>query len=410
MSRVRLGDYANAAGEDAVDRLRKLAEPLRGARVLNVNSTAFGGGVAELLHTQVGMMRDLGIEADWQLLQGSDDFFAVTKAVHNGMQGMDVEWTEEMRRTYMDCVRKNSLELDTTYDYYFIHDPQPCALLAILEEAGTATRPGGRWIWRCHIDTSAPKHDVWDFFTPFVNRYDAAVFTMKDYAGDGIDGPQTAFIPPTIDPLSMKNVAFDPATSAAVLRQYGVDQERPIATQVSRFDPWKDPNGVVDAYRLARQEIPELQLLMVGSMASDDPEGAEFLEATRRHAGDDPDVHLLTNLDQVGSLEVNAFQRSSSVILQKSIREGFGLTVSEGMWKQKPVIGGNVGGIRLQIEDGSSGFLVDSVEQCAQRMVELLGDGDLSRGMGRAAAERVRENFLSLREVEDYCRLMASLA
>jgi trehalose synthase len=404
--RISLAEYAEDAGEDAVERLIEIARPLKGLRMLQINSTAFGGGVSELLQTQIGLLQDLGIDVTWQLLQGTDDFFAVTKAVHNGMQGAEVEWTSAMRDTYLERVRANAAEIEDGHDVYWIHDPQPAALLPIVEEQG---RRKGRWIWRCHIDTSAPKREVWDFFVPFVNCYDAAVFTMADYVGPGINGPVLAFITPTIDPLSMKNVYVDPDTSSAVLRHYGIDRQRPIILQVSRFDPWKDPLGVIDAYRSVKPDFPDAQLVLVGSMAHDDPEGWEFLRMTRDHAQGDTDVHLLTNLEQVGNLEVNAFQRTSTIVLQKSIREGFGLTVSEGMWKRKPVIGGRVGGITLQIEDGVSGFLVDNPEQCAERIADLLADPSLRHSIGDAAHDRVRERFLTLRELEDYLRLISGL-
>lgn len=406
VSPVPLKDYAATAGEEAVERLIAAAEPLRGARVLHINSTAFGGGVAELLQTQLGLLKDLGIDSAWQLIRGTDDFFGVTKAVHNAMQGGSVDWTEEMQRTYSACVLDNANDLGDSADFFFIHDPQPCALLSVLEDQG---RRRGKWLWRCHIDTSTPNLQVWDFYAPFINRYDAAIFTMEQYRGPGIDGPVVAYITPTIDPLSMKNTYFDPDTAAAVLRNYGIDRRRPMMLQVSRFDPWKDPLGVIDAYRMVKKDHPEVQLVMVGSMAHDDPEGWDYLASTQEHAGSDKDIHLLTNLEQVGNLEVNAFQRSATVVIQKSIREGFGLTVSEGMWKKKPVVGGNTGGITLQIADGETGFLVDSVEECAARTSQLLADPALRHRMGKAGKERVRDNFLSLRELEDYLLLMASL-
>ncbi len=401
-----LDDYVGAAGEEAVERLREAARPLAGARVLQVNSTAYGGGVAELLHTQLPLMTDLGIEATWALMEGSDDYYAVTKAVHNGLQGAEVPWTDEMRATYWERIRANAAEMTEKFDFVIIHDPQPAALLQVLDEED---RRSGRWLWRCHIDLSTPFAPVWGSFEPIVNRYDAAIFTMSDFAQPGVTRPKVVFIPPSIDPLSMKNCDVDEAMIAEVLHGFGIDRERPIVTQVSRFDPWKDPMGVIDAFRLAREEVPGLQLIMAGSMAHDDPEGMEFLEVTDEHREGDPDIHLLTNLQNVGNLEINVFQRASDVVVQKSTREGFGLVVAEGMWKEKPVIGGNVGGIRLQITDGESGFLVDSVEGCAKRTVELLRDPDLRRHMGRAGRERVREQFLSLREVEDYLRLMTSL-
>jgi len=406
VSPLSLGDYAEPAGEDAVERLVEAARPLRGARLLHLNSTAFGGGVSELLQTQMGLLQDLRIDATWQVIRGSDEFFATTKAVHNGLQGAEVPWTDAMRTAYMDRLAENALEFAGGFDFCFVHDPQPCALLSLLEEQG---RRRGKWIWRCHIDSSAPQRDVWSFFVPFINRYDAAVFTMEDYVGPGLFGPQLSFIPPSIDPLSMKNVYFDPDTAYAVLRHYGIDRQRPVVTQISRFDPWKDPLGVMDAYRLVKKDFPDLQLVLAGSMAHDDPEAWHFLEMTHERRGDDHDIHLLTNLEQVGHLEVNALQRSSTVVMQKSVREGFGLTVSEAMWKKKPVVGGNVGGIRLQIEDGVTGYLVDSVDGCADRIARLLSDPTARLRMGAAGRERVRDRFLTLRELEDHLRLLTAL-
>ncbi len=399
-------DYVQAAGEEAVERLREAARPLAGARVLQVNSTAFGGGVAELLHTQIPLLNDLGIETTWAVMQGSDDYFAVTKYVHNALQGAKVPWTKHMRETYWERVYDNARRLTDPFDFVFVHDPQPAALLRVLEDEGRRT---GKWLWRCHIDLSSPFRPVWEFFEPFVNGYDAAIFTTEDFVRPGVSGPKLAFIPPSIDPLSTKNCPIGEETIHQVLRTHGIDGSRPILTQVSRFDPWKDPLGVIDAYRIARKEHPELQLVMVGSLAHDDPEGIHYLNLTEEHRDGDPDIHLLTNLQDVGNLEVNAFQRASMVIVQKSLREGFGLVVAEGMWKEKPVIAGDVGGIRLQVEDGVSGYLVSSAEACAERAVELLVDPDLRARMGAEGRARVRDRFLSPREIEDYVRLMASL-
>jgi len=404
---IRLDDYREPAGDEAVDRLRKAAAPLEGARLLHLNSTAFGGGVAELLFTQVGLLQDLGIDVTWQVLEGSDDFFTVTKFVHNGLQGADVPWTEEMAEVYLKRIRANAEEIADDYDFVFVHDPQPVAVLACKEDGGTRT---GRWAWRCHIDVSAPDADVWQFFAGYVNRFDGAVFTSQEYAQPNVTGPKVAIIPPSIDPLSPKNCPLEPATVDEVLHRYAIDRSRPTVTQVSRFDPWKDPIGVIDAFRLARAERPDLQLVMVGSMAHDDPEGWHYLQATQDHRENDPDIHLLTNFQEVGNLEVNAFQRASTVVLQKSIREGFGLTVAEAMWKERPVIGGRVGGIKLQIEDGASGFLVDSVEECARRIVELRDDRDLRDRIGHAGRERVRQRFLTVRQLEDELRLLGSLS
>jgi trehalose synthase len=400
-------DYLDAAGADAVEAVREAARRFEGARVLHLNTTSFGGGVAELLHAQLPLLRDLGVDAEWALLQGSEEFFHVTKAVHNALQGAEVVWTEKMRTVYWERVRDNAALLTEPFDFVFVHDPQPAGILAALEEGGPRE---GRWLWRCHIDLSSPFEPVWAFFEPLVDRFDAAIFTMEEFARPGIARPAIAFIPPSIDPLSHKNNDVTPDMVLGIVQHHGVDIDRPLMTQVSRFDPWKDPVGVVDAYRLVRHDVPSLQLLMVGSMADDDPEGAHYLELTRAHVGSDPDVHLLTNLDGIGDLEVNAFQRASDVVVQKSIREGFGLVVSEAMWKGRPVIGGNVGGIRLQIEDGRTGFLVDSVKACAERTTALLHDPDLRERLGENARKRVRERFLVLREIEDDLRLMAKIA
>jgi trehalose synthase len=400
----RLDDYVDAAGQEAVDRLREVARPLAGSRILMLNSTAFGGGVAELLFTQVALLEDLGIETTWAVLEGSDEYFGVTKAVHNALQGAPIAWSPKMEAVYRERIKANAAELTETFDVVFVHDPQPAALIEVLEDEG---RKQGRWLWRCHIDLSTPYAPVWAFFEPFVNRYDAAIFTMEAFLQPGVTTP-VAFVPPSIDPISTKNAPINDETVHEVLAVYGIDPQRPMITQVSRFDPWKDPLGVIDAFRLAREIHPDLQLVMVGSMASDDPEGMEFLDRTEAHRDGDPDIHLLTNLHQVGNLEVNAFQSASAVVVQKSTREGFGLVVSEGMWKGKPVVGGAVGGITLQIEDGVSGYLVDSVEYCAARVSELIGDPDLRDRMGLAGRERVRERFLCLREIEDYLRLISA--
>ncbi len=403
----RLDDYTQPAGEAAVERLREVARPLAGARVLHVNSTAFGGGVAELLHTQVPLLRDLGLDVTWALLDGSADYFGVTKAIHNALQGAETTLTDEMRETYLARVRANAADLTDDYDFVFVHDPQPAPLLPMLEERSARA---GRWVWRCHIDLSAPFHPVWEFLEPIVDIYDAAVFTTEAYAQPGLTGPRLAFIAPSIDPLSLKNCPMSEGSSLEIVSPFGIDPERPLVTQVSRFDPWKDPLGVVDAFRLARHEVEGLQLALVGSLAGDDPEGLRYLQLTDDHRDGDPDVHLLTNLDGVGDSEVNAIQRLSTVIVQKSSREGFGLVVSEGMWKEKPVVGGDVGGIRLQIDDGVTGFLVDSVGTCAERIVELVRDPKLRADLGRQGKQRVRDRFLSLREIEDYLRLMVAMS
>jgi trehalose synthase len=394
------------AGEEAIVRLRDAASALAGARVLQLNSTNFGGGVAELLFTHVALMNDLGVQTDWRVINGHEDFFFVTKTVHNALQGAETVWTEHMEQTYFNQCLENAQEWTDDYDYVIVNDPQPAAILSILESEGRRT---GKWAWRCHIDLSNSYQPVWDYYAQWVSHYDGAVFTMQDFVRAGFQGPKVFIIPPSIDPLSTKNSWLGPGTVYEILARYGIDRTRPMMTQVSRFDPWKDPVGVIDAYRIAKETVPDLQLVMVASMAQDDPEGLHYLEVTERHRDGDPDVFLLSNLQGVGNVEVNAFQRESTVVVQKSLREGFGLVVAEGMWKERAVVAGNTGGIRLQIEDGVSGYLVDSVEACAGRVTDLITDGALRTEMGRAARERVRERFLTPRELEDTLRMLAAL-
>ena len=400
-----LDDYREPAGEEAVERLREAAHPLKGARLVQVSSTSFGGGVSELLYSHIPLLQDLGIETEWQVLEGSDEFFQVTKLVHNALQGMAVPWSEAFEQTYLERIAANAERFEADADFVFVHDPQPLALLTFIEEAGLRR---GRWAWRCHIDLSQPMEHVWSVFEVHAARYDAAVFTVEEFVRPGIH-EKVAVIPPSIDPLSPKNAPLDDEAVREILTAYGVDPSRPIVTQVSRFDPWKDPLGVIDAFRAAEEEVPDAQLILVGSMAHDDPEAWHFLELAQEHRNDDPDIHILTNLQDVGPVAVNAFQRAADVAVQKSIREGFGLTVSEAMWKERPVIGGNVGGIRLQIEEGVSGFLVGDVPACTARMVELLRDEGLRARMGRTGRERVRDRFLTIRELTDYVTLLASL-
>jgi trehalose synthase len=401
----RLDDYRQSAGDEAVERLREAALPLNGARLIELSSTSFGGGVSELLYTHVALLQDLGIEAEWQLLEGSDEFFQVTKLVHNALQGMAVPWSDAFEQTYLDRLAANADRFEDDADFVFVHDPQPLALLTFVEERGARR---GRWVWRCHIDLSQPMEQVWAVFAVHAARHDAAVFTMEEFVRPGLHH-RVAVIPPSIDPLSPKNAYLDGDAVNEILTAYGIDPSRPVVTQVSRFDPWKDPLGVIDAFRAAEEEVADAQLVLVGSMAHDDPEAWHFLELAQEHRQDDPDIHILTNVQDVGPVAVNAFQRASDIVVQKSIREGFGLTVSEAMWKQRPVIGGDVGGIRIQIEEGVTGFLVDSEEACARRMVDLLRDPDLRERMGRTGLERVRQRFLTVRELTDYLTLLASL-
>ena len=400
---LSLEAYGEVAGEEAVSEIRRLAEPLRGARILHVNATKFGGGVAEILPTLTGLMRDVGLEAEWRLMPGNDQFFNVTKLVHNGLQGMDVSLDQAKRHTYDEASRRFADAFEGDYDYVVIHDPQPAALRSLRPNAT------GKWVWLCHIDLTAANPDVWGFVRPMVEAYDAAIFTLPDYVMPDLRVGVLAFIPPSIDPLSPKNMPLESALLDDVLFRLGVDPHRPLLLQVSRFDPWKDPKGVIQVYRAVKREIPDVQLSLVGSMASDDPEGWRIYRDILRYAGQDPDLTIMTNLDGVGALEVNAFQRASDVVLQKSLREGFGLTVSEALWKGVPVVGGKVGGIPMQIGDDVAGRLVTTNEQATRACLELLRNDGLRTSLGEAGKERVRRNFLSTRNLRDYLLLFNAL-
>jgi trehalose synthase len=405
-----LDDYLDVVGPEALERIRELARPLAGKRILHINATAYGGGVAELLATHVPLLRSVGLDAEWQVMHGSDEFFAVTKQVHNGLQGADVEWTPAMQRTYLEKVLDNSLLLDEAFDYVVVHDPQPAALLHFLHDHPLLRSNGTKWIWRCHIDLTAANPDVWEFYRPFVELHHASVWTMPQFVPATLDMERIVHAPPCIDPLSVKNLDLPLPFCVEIAKQYGIDANRPIVCQVSRYDPWKDPIGVIEAFRTVRTQVTDAQLVLAGSMATDDPEGFKVWEDTEAARAGDRDIHLLSNLHQVGAVQINAFQRIASVMVQKSIREGFGLTVSEALWKGRPVVGGRAGGITLQIREGFDGFLVDTVDQCAARIIDLLADPVGADAMGSQGKEHVRENFLSTRELEDWLRLFGELA
>ncbi|MGH2516531.1 MAG: glycosyltransferase, partial [Ktedonobacterales bacterium] len=404
LSTKSLSDYAPVVGDDVVAELERLARPLQGARVVHISSTAYGGGVAEMLHTLVPLMRNAGLDAEWRIISGNDEFFGVTKSMHNALQGMGLELSPAMRAAYLHANVDNAVYFEDEFDYVIVHDPQPAPLRAL--------RSGdrGKWIWRCHIDLTAANPEYWGFLRPFVQAYDAAIFTMPQYAKRDLRVGKIAIIPPAIDPLSPKNAPMSDEDARRVVQLHGMDPDRPALVQVSRFDPWKDPLGVIDVYRGVKAEFPDVQLIMVGSMAHDDPEGMEYYQRTRDYANDDPDIHLLSNLDGVGNIEVNAFQRTATVVLQKSLREGFGLTVTEGLWKNKPVIGGNVGGIPLQIEDGETGYLVNSVEECTERTLQIMRHPERAAEMGARGHEDVRNKFLSTANLRNYLNLFNELS
>ncbi|HAJ33463.1 MAG TPA: glycosyl transferase family 1 [Candidatus Atribacteria bacterium] len=397
-----LNDYIDIIGKEEIESIKKLALPLKGKKVVHINATSFGGGVAEILFTLVPLMKDVGIEAEWQVIKGSDNFFNVTKSIHNGLQGMDVSFTKEMKEIFLKNNQLNEKLFEGEYDFVIIHDPQPVAILNYRQEKK------GKWIWRFHIDPTSAQEKIWRFIRSFIEKHDAAIFTLKEYVKDDLKLKNIAIIPPAIDPLSPKNMDLDQEEIENIVTRYKVDPNRPIITQVSRFDPWKDPLGVIDMYRIVKREVKDVQLVLIASMANDDPEGWEYYEKTARHAGEDYDIHLLSNLNGVGNLEVNAFQRASDVIIQKSLREGFGLVITEALWKGKPVVAANVGGIPLQVDNRRTGFLVGDISECAERVIHLLKNTEIANKMGTSGKEYVRKNFLITRLLKDYLSLFNS--
>jgi trehalose synthase len=396
--------YRGVARDALLDELERAAKDLRGARVLHVNATPYGGGVSELLRSIVPLLNDLGLVAHWRIISGDDAFFDVTKAIHNCMQGAARPLSDKQKATYLANTRTNAAAFAEEYDFVFMHDPQPAGILSM------HGRRSARWIWRCHIDTASPEPHAWDFLRPFLSEYDAAVFTMAEFVPPDLPVEHVEIVPPAIDPRSPKNMPLPAETARQVLEWIGVRQGRPLVTQVSRFDPWKDPLGVVEAYRIAREQVPDLELAMVGSLALDDPEGWHVYRQVRDEAEGDHQIHVFTNLVGIGNIEVNAFQALSNVVVQKSLREGFGLVVSEALWKGTPVVAGRTGGIPLQMADGVGGVLVDSIEDCARAIVSLLSDRARARELGASGRERVRDHFLIPRLVLNELSLMRELS
>jgi trehalose synthase len=397
-----LADYTHIVGRPLVEEIRILAEPLQGARVVHVSATAFGGGVAEILYTLIPLMRDVGLDVEWHVIYGREEFFNATKLMHNALQGNPQDLTPEQWDTWRHYNEMNARELSSDWDVCLVHDPQPAALYTLVPEKARG------WVWRCHIDLSTPNPETMDQLLPYIADYPESLFHMAHYVPPGMNGTVN-IVPPAIDPLAPKNMALSPDDAAYVCEQFGIDVDRPLMCQVSRFDPWKDPLGVIDAYRIVKEHVPDVQLALVGSMASDDPEGWDFFNATIAHAAGDPDIHILNNFNNVGAIEVNAFQSHADLMIQKSTREGFGLTVSEALWKGRPFIGGAVGGIPLQVTDGVSGYLVSDVETCADRALRILSDPALGRSLGRAGKEHVRKEFLTPRYLRDYLRIFGRL-
>jgi trehalose synthase len=392
-SLTRVKDYVELVGEETVERILEKARRLSDLHLININSTYYGGGVAQLLGSLTLLMNLAGIQTGWRVIQGRPDFFSITKKMHNALQGAEINLTEMKMQIYEEVAYENALRNHLDHDIVIVHDPQPLPIVACY-------RKKAPWVWRCHVDLSNPDPELWNYMAPFVEQYDAVVLSLPEYA-QKLATPQR-FIMPAIDPFSTTNKELSEAEIDDRLGMYDIPDDLPLVVQISRFDKWKDPQGVIDAFQIARKQV-DCTLVLVGNVATDDPEGQEVFASV---AGcEDERIQIFSVQD---SALVNALQRRAAVVLQKSIREGFGLTVTEAMWKGTPVIGGNVGGIRHQIRDGENGFLVDTVEEAAERIVQLVKDRDLRLRMGERAKESVRQNFLLTRLMEDWLNLIGS--
>jgi trehalose synthase len=392
-ARTSVADYEPLVGSETVERILKKAEALSDLHIVNVNSTYYGGGVAEILSSLTLLMNAAGIRTGWRVIQGRPDFFSITKKMHNALQGGDINLSDLKRDIYEEVVYENAVRMHLDHDLVIVHDPQPLPLIGYF-------RKKAPWVWRCHVDLSHPNPDVWSYLAPFIERYDAIVVSLPEYA-QRVSPPQR-FIMPAINPFSSTNKALSDAEIDNRLDHYNIPTDLPLVVQVSRFDRWKDPRGVIDAFRIARKQV-DATLVLVGNIATDDPEGQDIFASLCQCR--EERIRILSVQD---SALVNALQRKAAVVLQKSLREGFGLTVTEAMWKGTPVIGGKVGGIRHQIEDGENGFLVESVEEAAERIVEVVKNPALGRKLGDKAKETVRARFLMTRLMEDWLDLVGS--
>lgn len=399
MALARLDDYQQVIGEAEIKELRRIASHLKGARMKHVNSTSVGGGVAEILHRMVPLFGEMGIDARWEVIKGGDDFFNVTKAFHNALHGKPEKITDEMLGVFMNYNARNAGEMDfSSDDFIFIHDPQPVCLI------DKRTQSHAKWVWRCHIDISAPQPDLWEFLKKYVERYEGVVISSPSFS-QKLSIPQFQ-IPPSIDPLADKNKELEMWYINSVFEKYGIDRNRPVITQISRFDRLKDPLGLIKAYKIVNKKM-DCQLVLAGGGATDDPEGLLVLEEVKAEAQGYPDIHIL-HLPPGADLEINALVRGSDIIVQNSIKEGFGLTVSEALWKGRAVISRPVGGITQQVLHDVTGLLVHSTEGLAYSIRYLLANPELAAALGRTGKEFVRGNFLITRHLRRYMLVMLS--
>jgi trehalose synthase len=399
---TKIENYRNLVGDTIVDEILTLIKDLEGVRICHLNATSFGGGVAELLSREMPLLQALGLNIDWRIIHGDQKFFEITKVFHNALQGSHLRLDKSLVETYLSYNKRSAELMTEDYDLYIVHDPQPLALRHYMREGGT-------WIWRCHIDSSTPNQDVWNFLKTFIEEYEATVFTLEQFHPPSLKVKVPRFILPAIDPLSAKNMDFPLELSKKIMADSGVDLKRPILLQVSRFDPWKDPLGVIKAYRLVKEKRPDVQLVLLGAMAGDDPEGWDMLSKIEIEARHDKDIYVFTNMMGYGNLAVNAFQRGCDLIIQKSLKEGFGLVVSEALWKEKAIVAGRAGGIPTQIPKKFHDLLIDSVEECAEKLLYLLENPQARIEFGKAGREHVQREFLLPRLVRDELRLFKEL-
>ena len=397
MSKIR--DYVPIAGESTIEELFLLAERLKGKMIQNINSTAVGGGVAEILIRMLPFLQDLGVNAAWGVIKGNEKFFNITKKMHNALHGVDVSIGPDELDYFIDVNRQNTQEIRADADILFIHDPQP---IALVEQKDTL---GRKWIWRCHIDFTSPKKDVWDFLKSYIERYDCAVLSAPAFSKPL--AIRQVLISPSIDPLSDKNRELSDDLVNGICERFNIDRRRPVITQISRFDYLKDPVGVIRAYKMVKKHV-DCQLVLAGGGATDDPEALTVLEEVHREAENDPDIFVLF-LPPGSDIEINALQRASNIVLQKSLREGFGLTVAEALWKGKPVIASAVGGIPLQIAHKYSGILTHSIEGTAYWIKQLLNEPEYATKLGVNGREHIKYNYLITRHIRDYLLLFLSL-
>ena len=400
-----IGKYRMLLGSELIDEIVALGEDLKGIRLCHINSTPFGGGVAELLSSLIPLTRGVGVCADWQVIRGDRRFFTITKSLHNALQGSEYPllMKEATQKAYKINNLENARELDPDYDVFVVNDPQPAALRHFCDV------DHAKWVWRCHVDSSEPDEATWQFLRPYIEDYDAAVFTVNKFVPSDLKVPKIAIMAPAIDPFSSKNMALPSSLWRDMLDNLDIDKSRPLISQISRFDPWKDPFGVMAVYRLAKEKVPGLQLALITSFAGDDPEAWDVYAEVNEEADKDPDMHIFSNLTGVGNMEVNAFQSASGVVIQKSIKEGFGLVVAEALWKGTPVVAGNTGGIPLQMTGELEQYLITTIEECAEKVVYLLEHPDVAHELGQRGREHIRENFLMSRLLKDELTLIKEL-